>query len=262
MTSVSGVGGRLVGMPKETHYQGEPEERKGLTHREMANRVAVEFREGMVVNLGTGLPTMCSEVVPSDLEIFFHSEQGVLGFGEVVHSRQDANPYLINASRQCVEPKAGMVFFDHVDSFALARGGRVDITVIGALQVSERGDLANCRLKDRPSGLIGGGQDFAFCARRVIVMMQARTRSGSPKLVTDCDLPLTAPGVVDLVVTDIGVFKPSPSGFVLVELAPGMTVSEARDCVDADLRLAEPLPRVTTDVADLRIRSTKTQGGA
>jgi 3-oxoacid CoA-transferase B subunit len=262
MTSISGIGSGLVGDVPRTGHGDEPERLKGLTPREMAIRVAAEFREGMVVNLGTGLPTTCSEVVASDLEIFFHSEQGVLGFGDVVHSRQEADPYLINASRQCVGAKPGMVFFDHVDSFALARGGRVDITVIGALQVSERGDLANCRLKDRPSGLIGGGQDFAFCAKRVIVMMQARTRSGSPKLVGDCDLPLTAPGVVDLVVTDVGVFQPGPSGFVLVELAAGMTVAEARDCVDAELFVTEPLPRVTADPSDLRDRSAETGRGA
>jgi 3-oxoacid CoA-transferase B subunit len=221
----------------------------------MAVRVALEFREGMIVNLGTGLPTTCSEVVSKDLEIFFHSEQGVLGFGEVVHSLQEADPYLINASRQCVSRKPGMVFLDHVDSFALARGGRVDITVIGALQVSEQGDLANCRLKDRPSGLIGGGQDFAFCARRVVVMMQARTRSGAPKLVAACDLPLTAPGVVDLVVTDVGVFEPGPAGFLLVEIAPGISLEEARGCVDAELTVVDPLPVVTTASPDWRRRA-------
>jgi 3-oxoacid CoA-transferase B subunit len=232
--------------------------RSGLTAREMAVRVAHEFREGMIVNLGTGLPTTCSEVVTRDLEIFFHSEQGVLGFGEVVHLLKDADPYLINASRQCVSRRPGMVFLDHCDSFALARGGRVDVTVIGALQVSQRGDLANCQLKDRPSGLIGGGQDFAFCAKRVIVMMYARTRSGSPKLVTHCDLPLTAPGAVDLVITDLGVFKPSPSGFVLAEIAPGVTLEEARECVDAELIIADPLPLVATETAKPREQAPDT----
>jgi 3-oxoacid CoA-transferase B subunit len=233
----------------------------GLSARDMAVRVALEFREGMIVNLGTGLPTTCSEVVSKDLEIFFHSEQGVLGFGEVVHSLEEADPYLINASRQCVSRKPGMVFLDHVDSFALARGGRVDITVIGALQVSERGDLANCRLKGRPSGLIGGGQDFAFCARRVVVMMHARTRSGAPKLVAECDLPLTAPGVVDLIVTDVGVFEPGPSGFVLVEIAPGITLEDARGCVEGELTMVDPLPVVTLAGAESHEQASYAEQG-
>jgi 3-oxoacid CoA-transferase B subunit len=254
MTSISPeqyVSVDVTGGAEEPAYPGRSAH-VGLTSREMAVRVALEFREGMIVNLGTGLPTTCSEVVRRDLEIFFHSEQGVLGFGEVVHSLKEADPYLINASRQCVSPKPGMSFFDHSDSFALARGGRVDITVIGALQVSEHGDLANCRLKDRPSGLIGGGQDFAFCAKRVIVMMHARTRSGAPKLVTECDLPLTAPGAVDLIVSDVGVFEPGPSGFVLVELAPGISLEEARRCVDAELTVVDPLPTIPIASTDSR----------
>jgi 3-oxoacid CoA-transferase B subunit len=219
---------------------------KGATPREMAMRVAHEFREGMIINLGTGLPTICSEVVPHDLEIFFHSEQGVLGFGEVAHSLEEADPYLINASRECVLRKPGMVFLDHSESFALARGGRVNITVIGALEVSEHGDLANCRLAGRLSGLIGGGQDFAFCAQKVIVIMRAKTANGAPKLLSECSLPLTAPGVVDLIVTDVGVFEPRPEGFVLTEIAEGVSVEHVLSCVDAKLEILDPLPIMAT----------------
>jgi 3-oxoacid CoA-transferase B subunit len=220
---------------------------QGATPRQMAQRVAHEFREGMIINLGTGLPTICSEVVPPDLEIFFHSEQGVLGFGQVAHSLEEADPYLINASRECVVPKPGMVFLDHSESFALARGGRVNITVIGALEVSEHGDLANCRLAGRLSGLIGGGQDFAFCAQKVIVIMRAKTAKGQPKLLSQCNLPLTAPGVVDLVVTDVGVFEPRQGGFVLTEIAAGISIDHVRSCVDAELEILDPLPVMATE---------------
>jgi 3-oxoacid CoA-transferase B subunit len=213
-----------------------------LTLQDMAARVAQEFREGMIVNLGGGMPTSCSNAVDPELEVFFHSEQGVLGFGAVVRSRSAADPYLINASRQCVLPRPGMVLLDHAESFALARGGRVDISVIGAFEVSQAGDLANSKLPGRPSGMIGGAQDFAFCAKTVIVMMRSQNPGGQAKLVRKCSLPVTAPGVVSMIVTELGVFVISPSGFVLTEIAPGIDVADIVSSIDGDICVMEPLP--------------------
>jgi len=210
----------------------------------MAKRVSEEFADGMLVNLGTGMPTLCSDLVPPNMEVLFHSEQGAVGFGGIVRSMRDADPYLTNASRQCVEAKPGMCFMDHAESFALARGGRIDLTVIGALQVSQAGDIANYKLAGRPSGLMGGAQDFSFCARRVVVMMRSVTSSGQRRLVSECSLPITAPRVVDLVVSDIGVFRVEDHCFVLTEIAPSLELADVEEMVNAPFLVATDLKTV------------------
>ena len=212
-----------------------------LTVNQMATRVAQEFAEGMVINLGTGIPTECTEHVPEGMEVFLHSEQGVLGFGPAVRDIAEADPYLINAGRKCVSRRPGMAFVDHAESFGLLRGGRVDISVLGALQVSQRRDIANCWLPGRPSGLMGGAQDFIFCARTVIVMMRAQAKDGTSRLVRECTMPVTGYGEVDLVVTDVGVFSFDDDGFVLTEIVPGMDPEDVVGLIDADVRVADGL---------------------
>lgn len=217
----------------------------GLSVAQMAARVVREFREGMVVNLGAGLPYQCLSALDPQKEILLHAEQGVLGFGPVAPSIESADPYLLNANRQCVLRKPGMAILDHAESFALARGGRIDLSVMGALEVSQRGDLASYRLAGRPSGMMGGAQDFAFCARRVIVLMRSRTTSGQPKLVRECALPLTAPEAVDLVVSEIGVFEIQRGEFLLKEIAQGLTPAEVASVVAGKLNVAMPLAEVS-----------------
>jgi 3-oxoacid CoA-transferase B subunit len=210
-----------------------------LDENTMAMRVAREFEEGWLVNLGVGIPTLASSHVDPEKEIIFHSENGVMGFGPVVEDPKDADPNLINASAQPVHRKPGMFFVNHDEAFAMIRGGHVDLSVLGALQVAENGDLANYQLPGKVIGSLGGGQDLAFCAKRVLVVMTHQSKAGDPKLVRRCALPLTAPGVVDRVITDVGVFDVTAEGFVLREYVPGWSVEAIQAITDAPLRVGE-----------------------
>lgn len=203
----------------------------------MASRVAEEFHDGDVVNLGVGLPVLCADHLLSDREVLLHSEQGVLGYGPRTSDPTIADPYLVNARRQCIQSNPGMVFLDHAESFGLVRSGRVDVAVLGALEVSAEGDLANCWLPGRSTGLVGGAQDFAERAKRVVVMMPATTKDGRPKLVERSELVVTARRAVDLVVTDIGVWHLDDAQFVLDEYAPGWQPNDVLAVTHAPARL-------------------------
>ena len=193
----------------------------GLSRELIALRVARELREGMVVNLGIGLPTLVSNFVPPDMEILFQAENGILGYGGI--SESDFDPDLINAGGQPVTLRPGASFFDSATSFAMIRGGHVDVAVLGGLEVSEQGDLANWYLPERGGGSIGGAMDLAVGARRLIVAMSHMTRDGRPRIRRQCEYPLTAPGVVDLIVTDLAVIEVHSDGLLLTEVAPGVT---------------------------------------
>jgi 3-oxoacid CoA-transferase B subunit len=193
--------------------------RAELTER-IARRIAREFRDGQVVNLGAGLPMACVDYIPADLDIVFHSEQGLLGYGARVSRRDEINPYLLNAGRQAVLPRPGMAIVDHAGSFSIVRSGRIDITVLGGLQVSVTGDLANCWLPGKVAGGMGGAQDLADRAAMVVVAM-GHLAQGEPRIVEKLSLPATAIGCVDLVVTDLAVLRITPGGAVLEEYAPG-----------------------------------------
>ncbi len=212
-----------------------------LDEATMAIRAAKEFQDGWVVNLGVGLPTLASSYVDPDIEIILHSENGVLGFGPIIERTEDADPNLINASVQPVSPKPGMVFINHDEAFAIIRGGWVDISVLGALQVAQNGDLANYHLPGKIIGSFGGGQDLAFCAKKVVVLMTHQSKFGDPKLVTEVSLPLTAPAAVDRIITDVAVVDVTPSGFVLREYVPGWTIEDIRAITAAPLEVAEDL---------------------
>jgi 3-oxoacid CoA-transferase B subunit len=216
---------------------------KGISRQQMADRVASEFQHGWIVNLGVGIPTMCSNTDIGDTDITYHSENGVIGYGGVAPAgHEDLN--LVNAGGQNVTLKPGAAVVHHADSFGVIRGGHIDATVMGAYQVSMTGDFANWKLKGQKGGGIGGAMDLAACARRVFIILEHVTRDGSPRLVTACDLPVTARGVVTLVATNYGLFEPTGTGFRLREIAPGLTVDEIRATTAGTLTVADNLHEI------------------
>ena len=222
------------------------QEKERLDEQTMALRAVKEFQDGMVVNLGVGMPTLCSMYVPPEKDILFHSENGVLGFGPIVTNPDDADLNLINAGVQPVTRKPGMSFFEHAESFAMIRGGHVDVAVLGAIQVSEKGDLANWLLPGKKVGSLGGGMDLAFCARKVIALTTHTTKDGKPKIVRRCSEPLTAPGCIDLIVTDVAVIEVTPDGLLLREVAPGWTAEEVQ-------ALTEPKLKASPDLKEMEL---------
>ena len=214
----------------------------GLSRELIALRVARELREGMVVNLGIGLPTLVSNFVPPDMEILFQAENGILGYGGI--SETDFDPDLINAGGQPVTLRPGASFFDSAVSFAMIRGGHVDVAVLGGLEVSEQGDLANWYIPERGGGSIGGAMDLAVGARRLIVAMSHTTRDGRPRIRKRCEYPLTAPGVVDLIVTDLAVIEVHPDGLMLTEVAPGVTPDLVQARTEPPLRPSPQLREI------------------
>ncbi len=218
-------------------------ETKGLTRQQMADRVALEFQDGWIVNLGVGIPTLCSNTDIGERDIIYHSENGVIGYGPIApEGQEDLN--LVNAGGQNVTLRPGAAVVHHADSFGVIRGGHIDATVMGAYQVSCSGDFANWKLKGQKGGGIGGAMDLAACARRVFIILEHVTRDGKPRLVERCDLPVTARGVVTLVATNYGLFEPKGQGFLMREIAPGFTVEMVRAATGAPLTVADQLTTV------------------
>ena len=201
---------------------------------EMAERAAKEIESGSIVNLGIGLPTLVAGYVSPDDDIWFHSENGLLGMGPFPFEG-DEDPQLINAGKQTVTVVPGGSTFDSALSFAMIRGGHVDLAVLGAMQVSMRGDLANWSVPGGKTMGIGGAMDLSSGCRRVIALMTHVTRGAEAKLLRACSYPLTASGVVDRVITDLGVFDPIGGAFRVVELAPGVGAAEIESATDAPL---------------------------
>ena len=200
----------------------------------IAMRVARELPPGATVNLGIGIPTLVSMFVAEDSVVFYHSESGVLNCGPLAEEgNEDID--LINAGGQFLEQVPGMAYFSSADAFAMIRGGHVDVTILGAHQVSATGDLANWMLPDRGVGNIGGAMDLAAGAEKVIVAMEHNDRNGNPKVVEDCSFPLTGKGCVSLVVTDVAVMEPTAEGMVLREVAPGWTPEDVQAVTGATL---------------------------
>lgn len=215
-----------------------------LSREVMAMRIAKELFDGAVVNLGIGIPTLVSSYIPEGMTIIFHSENGVLGFGSVVTAEEFAEKAdidLINAGGQYITPLPGMCFLHHADSFAVIRGGHLDIAILGGLQVSEKGDLANWLIPERGVGNIGGGMDLAFNASKVIVAMEHTTKDNRPKILKNCTFPLTAPECVDLVVTDLAVIEVTGKGLLLKEIAPGWTANEVQQFTEPRLMISPEL---------------------
>jgi 3-oxoacid CoA-transferase B subunit len=211
-----------------------------LDRQAMANRLAMAFEENWVVNLGVGMPTLCSNYNLDDKDIVFQSENGLIGYGP--YAEIDAeNANLVNAGTQYVTMKAGASLVIHLDSFTIIRGGYVDVTVLGAYEVAENGDFANWKTAGRKGGGIGGAMDLAVGAKQVWIAMEHTTRDGQPRLRKSCTLPLTAIGVVRKVVTNVGYFDVTPDGFVLREIAPGLNVEDVQAITEANLIVSPDL---------------------
>ena len=211
-----------------------------LQRQAMCDRLAMEFQDEWIVNLGVGMPTLCSNYVDPDKDLVFHSENGVIGYGPLAPAGEE-DPHLVNAGGQNVTAVPGMAIVHHADSFALIRKGMVDVTVMGAYEVAENGDFANWRIPTRKGGGIGGAMDLAACAKQVFIAMEHCTRDGQPRMLKRCALPITAPGVVTLVATDLGLFRVTPQGFELREHAPGWSPADIQELTEAQLIIPEDL---------------------
>ncbi|BEO14288.1 3-oxoacid CoA-transferase subunit B [Serratia marcescens] len=206
-----------------------------LTHQQLAERIARDIPEGAYVNLGIGIPTQIANYLPADKEIFLHSENGILGMGPAPTPGEE-DPELINAGKQPVTLLKGGCFFHHGDSFAMMRGGHLDICVLGAYQVSERGDLANWST-GAPGAIsaVGGAMDLAIGARQVFVMTEHLTKTGECKIVRQCSYPLTGIGCIDRIYSDLAVMDVTPQGLVVREIFAGLTPQQLQDVTPVGL---------------------------
>lgn len=217
------------------HNMGMP-----LTREQLAQRAAKELRDGFYVNLGIGIPTLVANYIPESVDVVLQSENGMLGMGPFPFEGE-ADPDLINAGKQTITDVPGTSYFSSADSFAMIRGGHIDLSILGAMEVSEEGDLANWMIPGKMVKGMGGAMDLVAGVKRVVVVMEHTNKAGESKILKKCSLPLTGKAVVDLVITDLCVFEIAKSGMTLIELAPDVTEDEVRSKTEGSFTVSPNL---------------------